>query len=188
MTTTPEATKGVPRHEGNSTFTPRADHNSLADWVLANTDTTVANVASLPVTDNWVGREVLTEDLGEIYRCTALPNTWALVASTDRTGTVTSGINGWSTSAEMVLSKRSGWVTLQGSFTHASHTPGTSVQIGTIPLGFRPLNRVGSAVVLYSAGQLGSADFEPDGDIFLNNPGTVTGVTAVRFSVQWKAA
>lgn len=68
MTTTPEATKGVPRHEGNSTFTPRADHNALADWVLENVDGTTANALSLPATGNWVGRTLTTLDKKTVYR------------------------------------------------------------------------------------------------------------------------
>lgn len=56
MSTTPELTKGVPRHEGNSTFTPRADHNALADWVRDNVAPSFADIASLPASGNWTGR------------------------------------------------------------------------------------------------------------------------------------
>ena len=62
MTTTPEPIKGVPRHEGNSTFLPRADHNSLADWVKAEVAEAVANAAALPTTGNWAGRQRFTTD------------------------------------------------------------------------------------------------------------------------------
>lgn len=68
MTTTPEPTKGVPRHEGNSTFTPRGDFNSLADWILANVNGTVPNFGSLPATGNWFGRTLIVESSDIEYR------------------------------------------------------------------------------------------------------------------------
>lgn len=68
MTTTPEATKGVPRHEGNSTFTPRADHNALADWILENTNKEVDIVGDLPPSGNWPGRRILVTASGGEYR------------------------------------------------------------------------------------------------------------------------
>lgn len=67
MTTTAEATKGVPRHEGNSTFTPRADHNALADWVRDKVGETVDTAASLPATGNWVGRTITALDDNGIH-------------------------------------------------------------------------------------------------------------------------
>lgn len=76
MTTSPEPTKGVPKHDGDSSFTPREDHNSLADWVRDNTGTSVANEAALPSTDNWVGRIVFVEAIDALFICTDLPGTW----------------------------------------------------------------------------------------------------------------
>lgn len=64
MTTTPEPLKGVPMHDGNSTYVPRADHNALAAWVRDNMGPFVAARGDLPITGNWVGRTmfVLAED------------------------------------------------------------------------------------------------------------------------------
>ncbi len=79
MTTTPEATKGVPRHEGNSTFTPRADHNALADWVRDNVAPSVATAAALPVTGNWIGKIVAVEEYDLVYQCVSLPGSWRVL-------------------------------------------------------------------------------------------------------------
>lgn len=61
MTTTPEATKGVPYVVGNPTFTLRADLEDYSDWLLANVDSSVANVAALPASGNWKGRRRYVE-------------------------------------------------------------------------------------------------------------------------------
>lgn len=78
MATTPEATKGVPRLEGNSTLTLRADHNALADWVRDQTGRSVANTAALPADGNWIGRTIHTDDYDLTWVCTALPGTWKI--------------------------------------------------------------------------------------------------------------
>lgn len=93
MTTTPEATKGVPRHEGNSTFTPRADHNALADWVLSYVGESVGPESALPVTGNWVGRTITATVAGggSLYVCMGLPADWRRFSSSRMaSGTVTS--------------------------------------------------------------------------------------------------
>jgi hypothetical protein len=74
MTTTPEATKGVPRIEGNPSPTFRGDFNALADWVRDNTTPSVAATTNLPTTGNWVGRTifVVAEDSPYIYKSSAL--------------------------------------------------------------------------------------------------------------------
>lgn len=68
MTTEAEATKGVPVHVDNSTYTPRADHNALAYWVRDKVGEKAASFAALPITENFTGRLVTTEDNGSIYR------------------------------------------------------------------------------------------------------------------------
>lgn len=67
MTTTPEATKGVPRLVGDPAPTLRADHNALADWVLANVDASVLNSTFLPTTGNWIGRTRYTESDNSLW-------------------------------------------------------------------------------------------------------------------------
>lgn len=71
MTTTPESTKGVPRIEGDSAPTLRADHNALADWVRDNIGTQVANEAALAgLAFAWPGRIVTASDTDIEYRYT----------------------------------------------------------------------------------------------------------------------
>lgn len=64
MTTTPEATKGVPRIVGDPAPSLRADHNATADFLVLNLDSSVANVAALPTTGNWAGRQRLVLNEG----------------------------------------------------------------------------------------------------------------------------
>lgn len=93
MTTTPEATKGVPRIVGDPAPTLRADHNALADYVRDNLDSAVANPGALPASGNWVGRRrYVTSDQsvrfwnGSAYVFPAVP-----IVRLRHTATLTSG-------------------------------------------------------------------------------------------------
>src|SRR5690554_2715839 len=87
MTTTPEPTKGVPKHDGNSPLTVRADHNALAAWVRDNADASVATVGDLPPTGNWVGRRrfVGSDRIDYVWDGSG----W--VTSTDKSASITPG-------------------------------------------------------------------------------------------------
>ena len=37
--------------------------------------------ADLPATGNWLGRQIMAEDTGSLYQCTALPGTWRRIWS-----------------------------------------------------------------------------------------------------------
>lgn len=40
-----------------------------------------ATAAGLPATGNWLGRQIMAEDTGALYQCTALPGTWRRIWS-----------------------------------------------------------------------------------------------------------
>ena len=42
-----------------------------------------ATAAELPATGNWLGRQIMAEDTGALYQCTALPGTWRRIWSPD---------------------------------------------------------------------------------------------------------
>lgn len=95
MTTTPEPIKGVPRLEGNSTLTLRADHNALADWVKTNVGYFIG-AGFLPVTENFEGR-IVTAANGFMYVCTELPATWKLINPGEVRALVSAGRSSFTT-------------------------------------------------------------------------------------------
>lgn len=82
MTTTAEATKGVPRMVGDPAPTIRADYNALAEWVLANVGRVETNVAARnAITKKWAGMVVYTAAEKLLWLCTnpAGSGTWLLL-------------------------------------------------------------------------------------------------------------
>lgn len=148
---------------------------------------TVPTASALPASGNWVGRDVMTEDTKEIFRCVALPGTWRLVSSIEESGTV-APTNPWSVSTETQLVKRAGWVLYVGSFTRGSGSVGLSVPMGVIPAAFRPVSRVATGCMITGSGHAGTAEIDTAGVVTVNNPMGATGVVAVRFTTQWRRA
>jgi len=85
--------KGNPRFLGAGAPSTATDLNLISDWAASVAGETRASAASLPATGNWVGREIMAEDTGALYLCTALPNTWQRIWSpgtpfAEATGTI----------------------------------------------------------------------------------------------------
>lgn len=95
MTTTPEATKGVPRIEGDTALTPRADHNAHADWDRDNVNTRVANTTARDaIVNKYAGLIVQTADTNTLWMCTAPAAAGTWVAIPEDTGWFDVGTGG----------------------------------------------------------------------------------------------
>lgn len=131
MTTTPEATKGVPRHAGDSSYTPRDDHNALADWVRDNVDASVATTADLPATGNWAGRKMMVQADKSLHMFDGTG--WVRIVAD--TGWVNlTLINGWTNVTGTAQYRRiNGVVYLRGRL-----TGGSTGVCANLPAGCRP--------------------------------------------------
>jgi hypothetical protein len=143
MTTTPEATKGVPRIEANPAPTYRADHNALADFVRDNVDSSVATFSALPSTGNWAGRHryVVAERSWYVWVSTAsgwVPDTDETVTSFTFQGIYTSAAGAFQ---PVQVVTQDGRVYLEGvasNNTAATFDAGALYTLGTVPAALAP--------------------------------------------------
>lgn len=138
MTTTPEATKGVPRVEGNPAPTLRADHNALADWVRDNVNLRVLNAAARDaLVGKYVGMTVQTANDNNVFLCTSVAGLGSWLAVYEDTAFLTPALNGgWTNEAANGLQykKRNGVVYMRGRATSS----GADLNAFQFPVGFRP--------------------------------------------------
>ena len=70
-----DVTGGTPP-TGGSEFEPHEDIAAVYAHFGAESMFSVANAAALPSSGNWLGRTLMTQDTGDVYRCVASPSTW----------------------------------------------------------------------------------------------------------------
>lgn len=175
MTTTPEATKGVPRVEGDPAPTLRADHNALADWVRDRVGESISTVAALPSTGNWEGRAAWVEETQGLY---VWDESWLLVAG-ELAGVINPVNAGISIKAPSYVRKDGrgmvrGYAEIERTTGNGGITSGTVFAI--IGGGFRP--RVGQtytvpAVVIGTTSAFGIVTIAPSGNITFFGVGTL---------------
>src|SRR6218665_323771 len=119
MTTTPEPTLGVPRIEGDTPPTFRADHNALADWVR----------------DNTYARQV--ETLDDRNTLPEIPGLTCRVEENDSVWMFTN--DGW-----VFLREDTGWITATlypgSSYTHRAGNPSQYRRLNGVVYGRGELN------------------------------------------------
>lgn len=149
MTTTPEPTKGVPLIVGNPSFTPRADHNSLGEYLRDRLDETVATSSSLPPTGNWVGRKIRASNTGITHEWDG--SAWIPLPRLEDTGWITASLTGslaHESGNPLQYRRRNGIVFFRGRLSTGSISSGAT--IFTLPVGFRPDGSAGAVNVFYA--------------------------------------
>lgn len=142
MATTPEATKGVPRIEGNPAPSLRADHNALADWAKNNVHasfTSTANRDADPL--KWEGKVVETSDTDTLWLCIdpAGSGTWRVVSEDTGWATLAAnGAGGWTATATTQYRRVNGVVFVRGDSTKGSAFVAPDPMTAALPAGFRP--------------------------------------------------
>ena len=130
-----DVTGGTPPTNA-SPFAVPADIKAVYDHFGDQAKYSVATAASLPASNNWLGRALMAQDSKILYLCTALPSTWTQAHLLADTGWITPTlVNGWSSVATQTVQYRrlNGVVMCRGR-----GTGGTTNTMFTLPAGFRP--------------------------------------------------
>ena len=195
MATTPEPTKGVPRIEGNPDPKFRADFNSLADFVLANLDSSVASFSALPPKGNWSGRHRFVVDERTWYVWVSTQIGW--IPDTDETVSAFTfaGIYGNANAAYETVKvvTQGGRITLEGVASNtstANFVAGENYTLGTVAPALAPAKRHRFACPWSDIG-LAIVDVYPTGSVQfklnVSSPNTPAGVFNMGLSgISWR--
>lgn len=67
---------GYPELDDGSEYDPAGHMTDIEEHFDALIGESKPTASDLPTSGNWVGRLIMAEDTGILYRCTGLPNTW----------------------------------------------------------------------------------------------------------------
>lgn len=153
---------GYTAYDDSDAYDPAAHITETAEHFDELIGESKPTAGDIPSSGNWLGRLIMTEDTGDLYLCTGLPNTWEPL--TPDSGWVTPTLsNGWSAVGgwSVQYRRRNGQVFFRGRVTGGS----TGVAF-TLPVGYRPLTQA-----LFSGVDGGSATARAW--IFINSTGGV---------------